>query len=204
MVIGIIAVMTAVVMQSFQSYTRSLNLTTAGQFFRDGLELARQTAVARNSTVEVRIYQLPATPGSTPANYCAFQAFLKGNQTVPTYTAITAINYFPKSIVLSTDSTKTSFLSSINQGLTVVGPAAGASPPASAAPISLPSCGTNYNYLYFCYTPSGGTNLSPAAQWFATLMPQNVPVNAGNGGLPTDFATVQIDPVMGNARVYHP
>ncbi|MCE0497451.1 MAG: Verru_Chthon cassette protein D [Methylacidiphilales bacterium] len=197
-VIAIIALMTALTMQSFQSYTRSFSLTTASAYLRDGLELARQTAVSKNSTVEVRFYQLPASSSSTLSGYCAFQAFLKGNLTPPTYTAITAIIYFPRSIVLSTDSTKTSFLTLSGQ------PAAGSSPPSSATPISLPTCGTNYNYLYFCYTPSGGTNLSPTGSWFATLVPENAPTSTSNGGLPTDFATVQVDPVMGNARVYHP
>jgi uncharacterized protein (TIGR02596 family) len=195
-VLAIIALLAALAIPGFLAITRGSNLTTAGDFLRDGLEMARQTAAAKNSTVEVRIYQLPATSTSAPTDYRAFQVFLKGTETVPTYTPVTAIIYFPQAIILSTDPTKTSFLTLSNQ------PNPGASPPANALPVSLPVYGTNYNYLYFTYTPGGGTNLDPTLQWFATLVPKNA--SAGNGGLPADFVTVTVDPIMGNARIYRP
>ena len=209
-VMGIIGILTVLSMQGFLAVTRGSSLTAAGQFLRDGLEFARQTAESKNSTVEVRIYQLPANASSTPTDYRAFQIFLKGGQTTPVYTAVTKITYLPQPIVLSTDATKTTFLNLtyVNTGgQTVNQPVPGATPPAGAAAVSLPVYGTNYNYLYFCYTPSGGTNLPPpppaSNQWFATLVPKNSPLIAGNG-VPSDFVTVIIDPALGNARLFHP
>jgi uncharacterized protein (TIGR02596 family) len=195
-VLAIIAILSALAIPSFQIITRSSNLTTAAEFMQDGLKLARQTAISRNSTVEVRLYQLPASPGGMPTDYRAFQVFLKGTQTIPTYMAVTAVTYFPQKIVLSTDSTKTSLLILSAQ------PASGSNPPGNAVPVPLSVYGINYNYLYFCYTPSGSTNLNPANQWFATLVPQNASLNSS--GLPSDFATVQIEPITGNAFVLRP
>jgi uncharacterized protein (TIGR02596 family) len=195
-VMAIIGLMGALAMSSFRYVTMGSNLTTASQMLRDNFELARQVAVTKNATVEVRIYQLPATGSSTPTDYRAVQLFLKGDSTPPTYTPITMITYWPQSVVLSTDSSKTSFLSITGQ------PASGANPPSSAAAVSIPVYGTNYNYIFFCYKASGRTDLNLSQNWFATLIPKNAA--AVNGTLPANFATVQIDPIMGKTQVFRP
>ncbi len=195
-VMAILAILVAAAIPGINYLNRDLNLTTAGDLLRDSLELARQTAATKNSTVEVRLYQLPDQGGTTPSSYRAFQLFLKGEGTVPTYTALTKITYLPQGIILMADKTKTTFLAPTGQ------PASGATPPSGATAFALPGCGTNYNYAYFCYKPSGRTDLDPTLKWFATLVGKNAPI--AQNDLPTNFLTVQVDPLLGKAMIYRP
>lgn len=195
-VLAIIGLIAALAAPAIQSISRDFNLSNGAQSLRDTLDLARQTAIGKDSNVEVRFYQLPDTVTSAPNNYRAFQIFLKSGDTPPLYTAVTKIIYFPPAVILSSDNTKTSFLTLSGQ------PAPGSSPPFGATAVSLPVYGTNYKYLYFCFTPSGCTDLSTSQKWFATLILQSAPTTSN--GLPANFITVQVDPILGRAAIFRP
>ena len=195
-VIGIIALLAVLAAPAFQSISSNFNLANGAQALHDTLELARTTAISKDTNVEVRLYQLPDSAGGTPDNYRAFQVFLKSNDTPPVYTAVTKTVYFPAGVILSPSQTTTNLLALSGQ------PATGATPPFSASPISLQTYGTNYNYLYFCFEPNGGTDLTSGQKWFATVMLQNGTKNSS--GLSTHFITVQVDPVMGRVTMYEP
>jgi len=194
--IAIIALLAVLAAPAFQSISNSFNLANGGQALHDTLELARTTAISKDTNVEVRLYQLPDNAGGAPDNYRAFQIFLKSSDTPPVYTAVTKMVYLPPGVIVSTNTATTDFLTLSGE------PATGATPPFSATPISLPTYGTNYNYLYFCFEPNGGTDLTSGKKWFATVMLQNGPTNSV--GVSNNFITVQVDPVMGRVTMYEP
>jgi uncharacterized protein (TIGR02596 family) len=176
-------------------------LSTAGVSVVSELELARQTALARNCQVEFRFYELPdasASAGSSPSVYRAFQIFSLDNDGAQT-NAVTKVIYLPSNVVITNSATLSSLL-----------PATPSNPPyavsGSKAGVSLgPYSPTSYNYMDFHFQASGGTDLNPnsGSTWFVTLVSE-YDKSSGANGLPANFFTVQIDPITGHVRSFRP
>lgn len=192
-VIGIVAAISAATLPAFNQIIFGSNLIVSGELLRDNLTLARQTALTRNRPVEVRFYKLQANDASSP-EYQALQLFIKTNSA--TYEALTKVIYFRKSIILSTD-TALSSLFDTNKLNTATGEG-------NAADFKLPGIGTNYQYLSFNFKPDGGTNLSQVKpqDCYVTLVAKTSATTAGK--VPSNFVTVQIDPVVGKISVLRP
>ena len=165
------------------------------------LDFARQTAITRNTDVEFRIYYLPdvnATPASgTLSQYRGFQTFLIADGTT---NALTKPSFLPPPAVISANTAVSSVV-----GLTPQ--------PSSTFGQTLPLYGNNYQALAFRFSPNGGLETptapeTPAAVttgWFMSLVLLNDPLNtSGNTALPANFATIQIDPFSGRAKVFRP
>ncbi len=190
-VMSIIGVMAAATIPAFQQLVIGSNFTVSGELLRDNLTLARQTALVRNHSVEVRFYQFQGN-GATTSDYQAFQLFLQKDD--GTYDALTKVLYFPKSIILNTNAQFSSLFDS-NTTNTTIGQGVNTG-------VKLPEVGTTYQYLSFKFKPGGGTSLAQVPPCFVTLVAKNAaPVN---GSLPANFVTVQIDPVVGKVAVLRP
>jgi len=185
-VIAIASIMVTMSVAAYAQITRSMTLTIGGQMLTGSLDMARQTAITRNSTVEFRIYQLPdysASPTSTPVLYRAFQTFL----ITPNATnALTPVTFLPAPAIISVNTTVSSL--------------------ATVSPVqetqSIPNYGQNYNALVFDFLPAGGTNLDSTSSWYMTILIRNDPIVGNN--LPKNFVTIQIDPFSGRVKTYRP
>jgi uncharacterized protein (TIGR02596 family) len=172
---------------------RGNRLTQATDTIVGVLNVARQSAVSRNQTVEVRFYCYtnPEMPGDTGQCH-ALQLFIvddSGN-----YTPQGTIKPFPQSVVVTTNTNLSSLF-----GITL--------PTGSASPI--PRVGTNYTYTSFQYYRSGATSLRNAS--FTT--PPGVCITVGNmldvtnttsTTTPTNYATILIDPYNGSVKTFRP
>ena len=82
-VMAVLAVLVAVVLEGYAGMVQSTAVTTGAAMLSDALTQGRSDAVAQNTTIEVRIYDLPPEAGGAPA-YDAMQLhWLKADGTTP-------------------------------------------------------------------------------------------------------------------------
>lgn len=190
-VIAIIGILAAVTIPALTSMGRSGALTSTSQSVTGLLDLARQTAVAQNRPVEVRFYKLPdynQPATAAPAVYRGMQMFLVDSEST---NAAGKLVRFSNPVILA-ESPQASSMMEESQFPEQTAPADAA----------LPEFGANYRYRSFRFKSDGGTDLPTGGKWFFSLQLQNDAVVSN--GLPANFVTVQIDPLMGRARTFRP
>jgi len=181
-IIGIIAAFTV------PAATRILSGSQLGQatsLVVGQLKYARQEALSQNKTIEVRFYKYidPAAPGTTDAIRALqlWQTNSDGKRT-----AVGSIQRFPGIVVVGDDATITKLgTDQDSSGLA-----------ASEKPRSLPG---SFKFKTVQFRPDGSTTLDTASQWFLTLKNENQPANP-----PANFATIQIQPLVGSVQVFRP
>lgn len=189
-VVAIIIVLAALTIPAMNSMGRSNALNGGSQAVSGMLELARQTAVTQNRPVEVRFYKLPDedTPNATPSNYRGLQIFLVDYEST---NAVAKPVKLSTPVIITEDATTSSLMDNATF------------PEQAAAPgMNVPPAGSNYKYRSFRYKPDGSTDLPLNGRWFFTLVAKNDPIKAN--GLPANFATIQIEPMTGRAKVLRP
>ena len=189
-VISIIGILAAAAIGGLSNVARSSNLTSAAQRLGDQFALARQTAVARNLPVEVRIYKLPnfdfTTGGATL--WRGLQLFIKdGANDVPASRPL----FFPQRVIISENAQASPLLTDLGTELT---------PPSNVGAFTA----ANVRYKSFTIRPNGtvtATSSVPDANWFLTVHHENDPKP---DGIPANFATVQINPVTSKVTILRP
>ena len=190
-VIAIIGVMSALVVPAMSSVLRGNEMNRAEQMVQQQLASARQTAIARNRRVEVRLYKFdnPDDIGTTQT-FCALQSFLIDDTGAAT--PIGRLTKLPATVLINENTANSTLLTLSDK----------TSWPAPDPKISLPAVGTTYTAKAFQFRPDGSTSLSSADKWFLTLHAATAGATAST--LPANFATIQIDPVSGAVRTYRP
>lgn len=190
-VIAIIGVMSALVVPAMSSVLRGNEMNRAEQMVQQQLASARQTAIARNRRVEVRLYKFdnPDDIGTTQT-FCALQSFLIDDTGAAT--PIARLTKLPATVLINENTANSTLLTLSDK----------TSWPATDPKISLPAVGTTYTAKAFQFRPDGSTSLSSADKWFLTLHAATAGATAST--LPANFATIQIDPVSGSVRTYRP
>jgi uncharacterized protein (TIGR02596 family) len=183
-VISIIGILSAAAIGGLSNVARSTNLTSAAQRLGDQFAVARQTAVARNLPVEVRIYDLPDYDLTTGNLMRGIQLFLSDGS------AVSRPLLFPQRVIISTNTTASPMLGAMNSG--------------SA---NFSSFGSR-SYKSFTIRPNATlsvTNANPLTDTncFLTLHHENDARPAG-GITPANFATVQINPVTSKVTILRP
>ncbi len=191
-VMAVMALLAALAAPAVSSLLSSSRLSDATDQVVALLGYARQSAVALNHTVEVRFYQFsdPSIPSST-SHYQAMQVFQfddDGNA-IP----LTKVQFLPGQIICDAGSTLSPLLGT-SQAKTF-------NPPLDAQ-ISLPRIGASYTCAAFQFAPSGITTLVATSSWFVTLHRAADGDNLSTP--PTNYSTVQIDPVSGSVKTYRP
>jgi len=173
---------------AFNQTVKGTKITSAGQTVSDAMNLARSIAQSRNTPVQLRFYKLPDPQGGTPI-FRGMQIFTLESRAT---NAVTKPFLFPQQIAFSVDNKKSSILS-----ITEVTPTA-----ADPAKIS----GASYTYVPVTFGASGiiqpsGT-LTSTNEWYVTVQAQRDLVN--DAAWPENYATININPVTGNAKVFQP
>ncbi len=169
-------------------------LTLGGRNVVDKLNIARQRAISRNRTVEVRFYQYAdsdageKTGAVASGKYRAFQTF-EINETGQ-YVPFGKVERLPNTVAMERSGELTSLFN------------APAGVRAGSGGETLPGLGTAYNFIAFQFKPDGSTNLSHDALWFLTLCE----IRAGDSlaALPPNYYTIQIDSFNGHIKSYRP
>jgi len=193
-VMTIIVVMSSLMGPTLSTVIRGTNLTQGADKVIGILSIARQTAVTRAQTVEVRFYcytnqEVPADNGQCHA----LQAFAindSGNAT-----PIMKVQTLPQTVVISTNSAwSTLFTQPVNTTIATNGMP------------SIPKVGTAYTFYAFQYGRSGTTSLARNANqtnWCVSVVNAH-DVMGGASTYPANFTTIVIDPYNGSLKVYHP
>jgi hypothetical protein len=201
-VVAMIALIVAAMAPMVLGSLVSTRLTTAGQAVGGQISLARQLAVARSETVEVRFYEYedPETPGSR-SSFRAMAIMSRRARTAAVENGLreqlTDTLYLPAGIVLGSSQKLSPLLASgsiqTEQDLERV--------------IKRSS---SARFKAFLINPDGSTNLPllmngdyRPEQCYFTVAEERV-LDDDRGEIPKNFFTVQIDPSTGRTTTYRP
>lgn len=200
-VIGIIAIIAVFAVPAASTVIRGSQLTQASQILTDQLNLARQQALTKNRSIEVRFYRFgdaeqPGEEADKPetGKFRAIQLYevLETGTPVP----LGKIQRLPNTVVLNDG--KLSTLINTEDTASSQAP----KKPTESDPELPRGVKRHYEYSAFRFLPDGSTNLQPTKNWYTTLhgitdvVKDEVP--------PPNFFTLQIDPVSGTTKGYRP
>jgi len=172
-VVAIIGLLITLSVPAWNAIAEGNKMTSAAQSLSDGLRLARQLALAKNSPVEFRIFNTLPKDGVT-SNYCAF-AYYQLTESGTT-NQMTRTNFFPSGTALSTAAGYSTLIGT-------TGPSYCASPA----------------YNSFRFRPDGSTDLLVSSNWYVTIVRER---ESTNTTLPDNFITLKLDPFNGNVSFY--
>lgn len=199
-VVAIMGLMLALAGSGASSLMTTLRMKEAIQTVGNSMEHARQLAMTSNHEVVFRIYKVQNDRGEDAWRSMEFGTVnIVTNPDIAGYKDPTAANYeppftpagapekLPEGVVFHPGATYSTLLAE-NQTDLVRG--------AETAPN-----GQTRSYVSFRYLPDGRCSLSTAQKWTLTLVKQE---EAASGGLPANFATMQLEPATARVRFYRP
>jgi uncharacterized protein (TIGR02596 family) len=182
LVLALLAVVVVLAMEGYSATVQATAVTTGADMLGDALTEARASAVAQNTTVEVRIYDLPPQPGAAPV-YDALQLhWLKADGTTPPVASPTLL---PAWIVIDATPAHSSLIAANSQTAT---PDAG-------------DTRLNSQTRVFHFLPDGSTDLNPAANWFMTV---RAATQSDPAHFPSDWACIGVNATTGRPQIYRP
>ncbi len=175
---------------------RGIQITQGGRLIEDQLELARQLALSKNRTVEVRLCR------PTKGKFTILQTLIvsPGGQKVPADKAI----HLPDAVIMDGGAPLSSLL---NQSGRAPTPAMGTDP-------AIGALGTAYDYVPFQFKPDGSTDLvqykpdtsggtsAATSLWFVTL--HNSTDGDNRNSPPSNYYTLQVDAYDGHVAEFRP
>lgn len=179
-VMAVVAIIIAISLPAFTSLTSGSNLNRAGQMVGDQIALARQEAVARNRDVQVTFYNLTngATKGWRGMRILRVDQTQNGTVT----NVATRLVQIPDGIVISADPATSPLLSAGTTGTT-----------------NLPGYGT-VEYSSFRFRANG----SMESGFGATNNSLTLQNASAQGNPPSNYYTIQVNPLTGKVSVYRP
>ena len=182
LVLALLAVVVVLAMEGYSATVQATAVTTGADMLGDALTEARASAVAQNTTVEVRIYDLPPQPGAAPV-YDALQLhWLKADGTTPPVASPTLL---PAWIVIDATPAHSSLIAANSQTAT---PDAG-------------DTRLNSQTRVFHFLPDGSTDLNPATNWFMTV---RAATQSDPAHFPSNWACIAVDATTGRPQIYRP
>jgi uncharacterized protein (TIGR02596 family) len=181
-VLALAAIVIALAAEGYSATVQSTAVTTGADMLHDALTEGRSDAVAQNTTVEVRIYDLPPEPGAVPA-YDAMQLhWLKADGTTPA-----AANPLFLSSWVVIDATPAH------------SPLIATNPQIATPDVTDPRLDGNTRVFHFL--PDGSTDLNPATNWFMTVRAAS---QSDPAHFPANWATITVDATTGRSQIYRP
>ena len=222
-VMGIIVLMGSLIVPAVSGSLKGTALNQSSQTLLAAFNNAQQTALAKGQTMELRVFLTldpdasnastgtPPTPGqansSSPYKIRAVQLYAVQTNPNPgqsaaalIYTPLTKLDFLPSSIIIDSGTT----LSSLCNATAYPTLGETGAPTTSVSPThpSLPRVKTNYSYYKIDFRADGTTSLNPNVSWFLTLHA----LSSGDvmTSPPSNFYTVELDPVQGSTRSFRP
>ena len=221
-VVAIIGIIGTIAVPAVGNLLKGTSLTQAANMITDTIAGARQQALTRNRSVEVRFFRfwnsevvgepmpsaaadLDAAPAGLKykAQYRAFQAFEIADGGIANPIGKLAI--LPNTVILSMEPSLSSLLGNTDPQ---TGPVK--TKPNTKTDPELPrGVGTSYEYLAFRFQPDGATTLSPTkgpsnGLWFITAHLLADLGKASANTPPPNFFTWMLEPVSGSSKIMRP
>lgn len=190
-VIAIIGVLMSLAVPALGSITASLRIAQATEGIVGQFNFARQRAMARNRTVEARIYQLPESAG----NIRGFRAiWLVEPGETGGNTPIQRPFRLPDGVVIGENASLSSLM---DLALT------------NDTTLTFPGYGGVNSYRTIRFYPNGSTDLATTnaggpANWYLTCFSAHKAEDSSLSVAPNNMATIQIVPKTGAVRIYRP
>jgi uncharacterized protein (TIGR02596 family) len=182
LVLAVIAVLAALASEGFSTAVQGAAITTSADMINNLFVEGRAAAIAQNTEVEVRIYEL-ASASSLPPSYTALQLhWIKPDGTTP-----------PVSKSLLLPSWVAIDATSAHSTLIAANPETATTDPTDTR--------LDANTRVFHFMPDGSTDLPPALNWFLTI---RAATQSDAAHFPTNWACVSIDPTTGRSQIYRP
>lgn len=197
-VVAIIALLMALAVPSLGNLIRATEITQGADQLQAAFSQARQIAIARNRTVELRIYRYrdPSQPSDPETGrFRAVQSFVMESTPESTIRQpVSRILRLPRSVYLSCS--KNLELSSLLNPARV--------PQTSGAELKHPISPVELNYMAarIQFFPDGSSNLDVRAKAFLTIVPATTADDTGSP--PANFATLLVQPLSGKTRIFRP
>ncbi len=204
-VVAIIGIIAGFGVPYLISAIKGSQLSQSVSMVKDQISLARQTALTKNQTIELRFYRFGnnLVPGENPdqpttGQFRAIQTFTIAENGV----ALPAdkVNMLPDTIIVNPGKELSSLIGAESQK------AGGDFKKPGPTDPELPrGVKDKYEYVSFRINPDGTTNLKPSEVWFATFHTlQDLQKTASNTKPPPNFVTLQIDPVTSSIKSCRP
>lgn len=206
-VVGIIAVLAVAVIPSIRGVSTSFSLTAAADQVTGLLNLARQTAIAQNRPVQIRIYQMPPTTPGGPAEYRLIAAAMVDPADANKVTWVDKLRVLPTGVIFDDGDRDEDYSSLIALATTGSGDV-----PKKESGVSsgVPALVRGRPYVYFTIRPDGSTDLALDSgitdrKWTLSLRSHR---DVGTDSLPPrpahNFVTLMIDPALGTIKAFRP
>lgn len=196
-VTSIVGLLLALVVPVTNGVVQANQITTASQIVVDQLNLARQTAIARNRVVELRFYQCRSASRQPQADEVAALQALVFDARNEVSTPLREVQWLPGAAVISSNATlSTVFASGMEKANWTNGD------PKRPLPGLLGGDGTNYKAFSVYFRPDGSTNLatqSSGSSWWVSLHGVNETAE-----VPANIISVQINPFNGTLNLHRP
>jgi len=187
-VVAVIALLVTLTIPAFNAITNAGSIEHSADQIAGACGLARQTAVSKNRSVEVRFYEVPAE--GWPTDYRAFQLFEIGDSGEAT--ALTKVLTFKLPAILSRDTGLSTLLADARTKVWTQ----------NDPQVALPRAGTTYECRAFRFRPNGTTDLPVDTKWHLTVVDAKKPGSAAQP--PDNFATVWVEPATGAVKILRP
>jgi len=181
-VIGIIALLSALAMPALNSVLQGGQLSQATTLSISTLSHAMQRATSGNQAVTMRLIA-----GANGGKYRYLQLLVR--QPDGTFRPLDRLVKLPDTAQIATNPALTSFFNRPVQ-------TAGANDP------TLPDLGAGYRFVEFQIRPNGRLSLDIEKKWFITVFAERE--DPALSSPPANFATIQIDPVNGGITFFRP
>ena len=182
LVLVVMAGLVALVAEGYASMVQAAAVTTGADMLSDVFTEARASAVAQNTSVEVRIYDLPPEPGAAPV-YDAIQLhWVKADGTTP---AVNSVLFLSSWVAIDATAAHSTLIGANAQTAT---PDAG-------------DTRLNGQTRVFHFLPDGSTDLNPASNWYVTVRSA---ARSNPAHFPSNWACVKVDATTGRAQIYRP
>ncbi len=200
-VLTIISILSAATIPAMQSVLQSTKITQGGQILTEQINLARQIASARNTTVQVRLIKLAQVQNAAATGYNAVQLWGAPSGSTQSV-ALGQMAILPAAVVISEDTSNYSKLLASGTGAVV-----------TSSTMSVPA-GTA-SYIYFSVMPSGVIPVNNVTTAETTEMTGAYLSVVGSSygsssaapgavGAPQNYLVVQMNPHTGSTLVYRP
>lgn len=186
-VIAVISLLLVLSMPALQSINGSLDISRAADMVNAQFSLARQTAITRNRTVEVRFYSYQED--GRPPRIRALQTFIAPEEAGGAWQPATRVQNLPQRVCLDSGAVLSPLLASQTSRSGI------------QAGFALPGVGVNYTYTTISFRPDGSREFLGGSD-FATLKAARLDDPLSQ--LPENYAIIQVNPDSGRSRTYRP
>lgn len=192
-VIAILAITLVLTVPPATQILRASNIGNGGDQVVTALAQARQSAMARNRTVEVRFYKYAETGDPEEGRFHGLQTFV-----VEPSAQGASTNALGRKVTLP----PATYLSATPALSSLLDPVAAPVKTGAALNVSVPPCGLAYTAATFQFYPDGSTSLPAGTPLFLTLVPSDTPDTATTP--PLNFATIVLQQASGKTQLHRP